>query len=56
MPEIKTIAPKTPKDDDRPSDPAKQVQKELDQIADEAAGKAAREEQDYDADHGIFTK
>lgn len=56
MPRIQTIAPETPKGEDRSKGPAKLVPEELDKIADEAAEKAEREEQAYDADHGIFTK
>lgn len=56
MPRIQTIAAKTPKGEDRSKSPTKLVSEELEKIADEAAKKAERQEQAYDADHGIFTK
>ena len=42
--------------DDQSRKPAQIAQDELDRIADEAARKAQKEEQAYDADNGIFTK
>jgi hypothetical protein len=36
--------------------PSPEAEKKIEHIADKAAGKAAKTEQHYDADHTIFTK
>jgi hypothetical protein len=41
---------------DHSADPQKALQKQLDRIANNAAKQAGTRQQNYDGDHGIFTK
>lgn len=54
MPDIKKDSPQQPSKERRAEDAA--MSERLEQDADEMAGEAAKVEQKYDQDHGIFTK
>jgi len=57
MPDIKkdsTTSPQPPSNERRSDEPA--ISERLEKDADEMAGEARKVEEQYDQDHGIFTK
>jgi len=51
-----TNQPDPMKQEDASNDPRTIEEKELDRVADEAAQRAEKREQQYDSEHDIFTK
>jgi hypothetical protein len=51
-----TNQPEPMKQEDASNDPRTIEEKELDRVADEAAQRAEKREQQYDSEHDIFTK